>query len=150
MRCPPWPPCPHVTSPHSTILEFPRDLDDPTVRIRVSPRNRAGEPVVPVLAGQRDIYFGLQVAADPALYNTGLYIEATASLDLERLRAAVLATIDRAEAMRAVFTELDGELGQRVLPIEDFDVPIVDLRGRDAHQWMPRTWRGPWTFMRAR
>ncbi|WP_288437709.1 non-ribosomal peptide synthetase [uncultured Gordonia sp.] len=101
-----------------------------------APGTGAGEPVVPVLAGQRDIYFGLQVAADPALYNTGLYIEATASLDLERLRAAVLATIDRAEAMRAVFTELDGELGQRVLPIEDFDVPIVDLRGHDAHQWM--------------
>jgi amino acid adenylation domain-containing protein/non-ribosomal peptide synthase protein (TIGR01720 family) len=97
----------------------------------------------PLLAGQRDIYLGMQIATDPALYNTGLYIRMPSTTDPHRLRTVMRHTLDAAEAMRAVFAEEDGELTQRLLPIDDFDVPVVDIRGTDPHAWMQRTMAQP-------
>ncbi|WP_439108940.1 amino acid adenylation domain-containing protein [Gordonia desulfuricans] len=110
---------------------------------RLSSSTDATDHPYPVLAGQRDIYLAMQMAADPSLYNTGLYIEMSASIDLDLLRSTLLRVIDRAEALRAVFAEVDGEITQRLLPITDFEIPVVDLRGSDAHEWMRRDMAEP-------
>ena len=91
---------------------------------------------LPCLAGQRDIYLAMQVAPDATLYNTGLYAEVSAELDHGRMQDAMRATLDSAEALRAVFVDLGGELRQRLLPTADWTLPVVDLRGADVHAWM--------------
>ncbi|MFT4125517.1 MAG: amino acid adenylation domain-containing protein [Gordonia sp. (in: high G+C Gram-positive bacteria)] len=96
---------------------------------------RAGT-YLPTLAGQRDIYLAMQIADDPALYNTGMYVELSAELDTERVVGAVRGALAAAEAVRAVFTEVDGEIVQRILPADAVPVDVVDVRGADAHEWM--------------
>lgn len=94
------------------------------------------DQTLPVLAGQRDIYLSMQASGDPALYVTGLYVEVDARTDVERLRASILAVLEKAEAMRAVFVEEGGDVRQRVLPITDFDVDILDIPLPEARDWM--------------
>ncbi len=90
----------------------------------------------PATAGQRDIYLAMQVSDDPSLYNTGVYGVIGASLDVERLTAATLEVLAEAESMRVVFDEVNGELRQRLLPVEQWSVSRIDLRGHDAVAWM--------------
>ncbi|AZG44374.1 non-ribosomal peptide synthetase [Gordonia insulae] len=91
---------------------------------------------VPALAGQQDIYLAMQVAPDPTLYNTGLYAEVSAELDVGRLHAALVTTLESAEALRAVFVDDAGELRQRLLPSDRWHLPVLDLRDGDPHSWM--------------
>lgn len=92
---------------------------------------------VPALAGQRDIYLAMQVAGDPSLYNTGLYAEVDGHLDFDRLRDALVATLESAEALRAVFVDDAGDLRQRLLPADRWHLPIVDVRTDGAATaWM--------------
>ncbi|GAB20597.1 putative non-ribosomal peptide synthetase [Gordonia effusa NBRC 100432] len=100
------------------------------------PGDLAAEQVLPALAGQRDIYFGMQVAQDPTLYNTGLFAEFHGSIDVDRLADALFAALTKAEAMRAVFAVVEGEVHQRILPAENWSLEFVDIRGKDAHAWM--------------
>ncbi|MGW0451487.1 amino acid adenylation domain-containing protein [Gordonia sputi] len=109
----------------------PTDADTP-------PRTHgdAHDVTLPVLAGQRDIYLSMQASGDPALYVTGLYVEVDARTDVERLRASVLAVLENAEAMRAVFVEEGGDVRQRLLPTADFDVDVREMPLPDAREWM--------------
>lgn len=91
---------------------------------------------LPTLAGQRDIYLSMQASPDPTLYITGLYVEVDAGIDVERLRTSLLAVLDSAEAMRAVFVEEAGQVRQRILPTADFDVPFRDIPAAEVDQWM--------------
>ncbi|WP_262365360.1 non-ribosomal peptide synthetase [Gordonia sp. OPL2] len=91
---------------------------------------------LPTLAGQRDIYLAMQVAPDPTLYNTGLYAEVSADLDHARLQTSLAAALESAEAMRAVFVDVGGELRQRLLPADRWTLSFLDLREGDAHAWM--------------
>ena len=109
----------------------PTDADAP-----VRTHGDSHDVTLPVLAGQRDIYLSMQASGDPALYVTGLYVEVDARTDVERLRASVLAVLEKAEAMRAVFVEEGGDVGQRILPTADFDVDVREMPLSDAREWM--------------
>ncbi|MEE4023058.1 amino acid adenylation domain-containing protein [Gordonia sp. PKS22-38] len=92
---------------------------------------------LPALAGQRDIYLAMQVAPDPTLYNTGLFAEVHGHLDFDRLHEALVATLESAEALRAVFVDDAGELRQRLLPADRWELPVVDVRTEGAAtSWM--------------
>ena len=88
------------------------------------------------LSGQRDIYLAMQMAADPTLYNTGAYTEISADIDVDVLRAAVRHALTAATALRAVFIEEAGELRQQVLPVDAFEIPVVDLTDGDPQAHM--------------
>ncbi|MGV9481506.1 condensation domain-containing protein [Gordonia aichiensis] len=92
--------------------------------------------MLPVLAGQRDIYLSMQASDDPALYVTGLYVEVDGRIDVDRLRGSLLAVLDTAEALRAVFVEQDGDVRQRILPTTDFGVALREMTVAEAHEWM--------------
>ncbi|MDL9935870.1 amino acid adenylation domain-containing protein [Gordonia sp. ABSL1-1] len=97
----------------------------------------ADEPVIlPALAGQRDIFLGMQVTDEPTLYNTGMYLEYSSSVGIDRARAVTQRLITEAESLRTVFTVTDGELRQRILPPDQTPVTEVDLREGDAQAWM--------------
>ncbi|MFW0790737.1 amino acid adenylation domain-containing protein [Gordonia sp. CPCC 205333] len=111
-------------------------LDDAIDADPSFPSDLTAEQALPALAGQRDIYFGMQVVQDPTLYNTGLFAEFHGSIDVDRLADALFAALTKAEAMRAVFSVVDGEVHQRILPAENWSLEFVDIRGKDAHAWM--------------
>ncbi|MFW0794703.1 amino acid adenylation domain-containing protein [Gordonia sp. CPCC 205515] len=92
---------------------------------------------LPALAGQRDIFLAMQVATDPTLYNTGLYLDFPADLDAERLRACFLAALDSAEALRAVFlVDEAGELRQHILPTDRWQLRDREITAADTADWM--------------
>jgi amino acid adenylation domain-containing protein len=85
------------------------------------------EAVFPTSFGQERLWFLEQLEPDTAAYNLGRAFRITGSLDRTALVNAFQAVVSRHEPLRTVFTFLEGEPKQVVLPDLDLDIPTVDL-----------------------
>ena len=89
---------------------------------------RVHDGLVPVSFAQQRLWF-LDRVERSAVYNIPLSMRLHGELDLQALRAAVHDVVDRHEALRTIFVEVDGVPWQRVLETEEagIDVAVIDV-----------------------
>jgi len=90
---------------------------------------RAADAEVPLLPGQRQLWFLDRLGARDGVYTMAQCWRLSGELDHVALRAALAAVLVRHEALRAGFTEVAGEPVQHFAPA-DTPVPLIEL---DAH-----------------
>jgi polyketide synthase PksJ len=82
---------------------------------------------------QKQLWLLAQMSEEASLaYHESVVIELEGALDLERLRGAFRAVLERHEALRTG-VESEGER-QRILPGLDFEVPLVDFSSGEASE----------------
>jgi len=99
------------------------------------------EPVFPTSFGQQRLWFLDQFAPGTIAYNLPRAFRLTGLVDREALGKAFQVVISRHDPLRTVFTSVDGEPKQVVLPAYEFDLPVVDLSGLPVAQREPAALR---------
>jgi amino acid adenylation domain-containing protein/thioester reductase-like protein len=86
------------------------------------------EPIaLPASLGQQRLWFLDQVEPGTGRYNMGFALRIDAPLETCALRRALDEVVARHEALRTVFTQVDGQAVQVILPPAAVDLPVVDL-----------------------
>ncbi|MFD0746128.1 amino acid adenylation domain-containing protein [Phytohabitans flavus] len=80
---------------------------------------------LPASYGQRRLWFLDQLETGAAVYNTSLYLEIDGALDVELLRRALTAIVERHELLRTQFVDRDGELWQVVRDEAELPFTVV-------------------------
>ncbi len=94
---------------------------------------RAPGTVVPLTAGQEQLWLAQQLDPTTAAYNVPMAASFKGDLSPERLADSFRTVIARHEALRTTFTVADDGLPRQVVhPRIPFDLPVVDLRGLPA------------------
>ncbi|TDD95360.1 non-ribosomal peptide synthetase [Actinomadura rubrisoli] len=70
----------------------------------------------PLSSAKRRMWFLHELADDSSLYNVPIAFRLTGDLDRDALAQALADVVDRHEALRTVVRDMDGELGEEVLP----------------------------------
>ncbi len=117
-----------------------RDLfEAPTVAelaVRAGGSRAAARPAVvaldrpdelPLSFAQRRLWLVQQVEGSSSAYNFPLVLRLKGTLDIAALRAALGDVVARHEALRTVFGERDGVPFQRVLPVAEPVVEVIDV-----------------------
>jgi len=113
-----------------------------------------GVRVLPLTEGQRQLWIESQMGEDAnRAYIESSSIRLRGVLDVDALRAALQALVDRHDTLRATFG-IDGDV-QLVHPALKVEVPVMDLRGEPAdgraaamEAWIRRTVRQPFDLVR--
>ncbi|MBW4718783.1 non-ribosomal peptide synthetase [Saccharothrix obliqua] len=93
---------------------------------------RDGDGAVPLLPAQRQLWFLDRLGARDGVYTISQSWRLTGVLDVDRFRAALGVVVDRHEALRAGFPDVDGEPVQVIAePGVVPEVAVVDLRHLD-------------------
>ncbi len=93
---------------------------------------RTDDGPVPLLPAQRQLWFLDRLGARDGVYTISQSWRLSGVLDIDRFRAALGAVVDRHEALRAGFPEVDGEPVQIIAePGVPPEVSLVDLRHTD-------------------
>ncbi|MER6767325.1 amino acid adenylation domain-containing protein, partial [Amycolatopsis sp. NPDC000746] len=91
---------------------------------------RTGDAPVPLLPAQRQLWFLDRLGARDGVYTISQSWRLTGALDVEALRRALAAVVDRHEALRSGFAESDGEpVHILALPGTAPELSYADLRG---------------------
>ncbi|WP_433342166.1 amino acid adenylation domain-containing protein [Streptomyces sp. CA-253872] len=88
--------------------------------------------LLPLSAAQREMWYGQQADPGNPVFTMGDYLDLRGPLDTGRFVAAWQRLLTEAGALRARFTERDGEPRQELLPVTDFPVETVDLSREPA------------------
>ncbi|GHF93091.1 non-ribosomal peptide synthetase [Amycolatopsis bullii] len=86
--------------------------------VRADPR----PDVLPLSFAQQRLWFLHRLEGPSATYNMPTAVRLTGALDVDALRTALADVVERHEALRTVFPEIDGEARQLVL--EDVSIPL--------------------------
>ena len=86
---------------------------------------RDGNP--PLSFAQERLWFLDRLTRGGAVYNAPVAMRLSGLLELSRLRAALNAIIVRHETLRTTFAEENGRPVQKIRPILDLEIPLVDL-----------------------
>ncbi|MFJ6215753.1 amino acid adenylation domain-containing protein [Streptomyces sp. NPDC092296] len=93
--------------------------------------------VLPLSAGQADIWFDEKLGGAGAHYNTAGYLDIRGPLRIDAFRRAVAGLVQEAECMRARIVEVDGALRQVVEPVTELPFRTAELPDEEAaHAWM--------------
>ena len=89
----------------------------------------AGErpDLIPLSYAQERLWLFHQLIADSCIYNMSSQIDIRGPLQVEALRRSLLALVDRHEVLRTTFATVDEQPVQRIHPIDDFNLPVIDL-----------------------
>ncbi|HLJ26156.1 MAG TPA: non-ribosomal peptide synthase/polyketide synthase [Candidatus Angelobacter sp.] len=94
-------------------------------------RSRAGHPsIYPLSHGQRALWFLYQMAPESAAYNISRVIRIASGVNVEALRQAFQALVDRHPCLRTIFVEMAGETVQEVA-----DKAEVCFEHFDTRRW---------------
>ncbi|MFC6093060.1 non-ribosomal peptide synthase/polyketide synthase [Saccharothrix lopnurensis] len=98
------------------------------------PASRPDE--VPLSPAQARLWFLDQLQGANAAYNVAHAIRLRGTLDADALRAALADVVDRHEALRTVYPEVNGEPRQVVLPVGDAvpELPVHEATGSAADE----------------
>ena len=102
---------------------------------------RTGAGPVPLCLAQERLWFLNQLQPDSVAYNISQALKLTGALDLRALRGALDALLARHESLRTTFPAVDGKPVQVVGPAGPFDLPVVDLSGREEAERGPEAQR---------
>jgi amino acid adenylation domain-containing protein len=104
-------------------------------------RRAPGVGLCPLSLAQQRLWFLEQLEPRTALYQISSGLRFTGGLDLDALRYAVAAILDRHETLRTAFVLQDGEVFQSISSNSEAEIPTVDLqalpdglREREAYQ----------------
>ncbi len=106
-----------------TVAELKGRLDR-GVRVRGGLTARRRPDCVPLSFAQRRLWFLDRLDVPAAVYNIPVAVGVSGVLDVVALRAAVGDVVDRHEALRTVFPEVDGVPVQRVVAVGEVEVPV--------------------------
>ncbi|WUT00202.1 amino acid adenylation domain-containing protein [Streptomyces sp. NBC_00708] len=90
----------------------------------LTPGAWTGEGDAPVSFAQRRLWLLAELDGGSAAYNVPMAVRLTGALDADLLEAALHDVVARHTPLRTVFTTVDGEPRQHVLPAADAQVPI--------------------------
>ncbi|TXS07420.1 amino acid adenylation domain-containing protein [Streptomyces sp. col6] len=90
----------------------------------LTPDAWAGEGDAPVSFAQRRLWLLAELDGGSAAYNVPMAVRLTGPLDADLLEAALHDVVARHTPLRTVFTTVDGEPRQHVLPAAEAQVPI--------------------------
>ncbi|WP_017582737.1 condensation domain-containing protein [Nocardiopsis valliformis] len=85
-----------------------------------------GKPI-PLLASQRQLWLAEQANPGALTHTIPLMLRIDGPLDGDALRGAVADVLRHQPGLRAEFGQQDGEPFQRIVPLHDYDVPLIDL-----------------------
>ncbi|MFF3977341.1 amino acid adenylation domain-containing protein, partial [Streptomyces sp. NPDC001828] len=86
--------------------------------------------VLPLTAGQVEIWLDAQGAGRGNAYNSAGYLDLRGPLDRRRFRVALRRLFDEAQCLRARFSDIEGEPRQHIEPLSE--LPLTELDLRDA------------------
>ncbi|MEO7363664.1 MAG: amino acid adenylation domain-containing protein [Gemmatimonadaceae bacterium] len=92
----------------------------------------AQQSTFPLSAGQQWLWFLQQLAPDSAAYHFPHAMRITSRIDVEAMRSALQALINRHAAFRTVFTERDSAIVQHVQADAVVSFTVTDVGGMDA------------------
>src|SRR6266852_4486496 len=95
----------------------------------------------PTSFAQQRLWFLDQLEAGTAAYNLVRAFLVTGPLDVDALTWAFRAVIQRHDALRTVFEDVEGEATQIVLSDVDLQIPSVDLSHLPEHEREPKALR---------
>ena len=98
---------------------------------RLQPRPADGAPP-PLSHAQRGLWFLQRLAPESSFYHMPYAVQLTGELDAAALERAFNRLVERHEALRTGFPDVEGKPVQRVAPAAALPMPLVDLRDRPA------------------
>jgi len=110
--------------------------EEPAEQIPVVPRDKPGQPgqPFPLSFSQERLWFLDQFQPGSPLYNVPMSLRLRGRLNVDALLQTFQEIIRRHEVLRTIFSALDGEPVQIVLPAVPLDMPLVDLTTPGADQ----------------
>ncbi|NUS43493.1 MAG: amino acid adenylation domain-containing protein, partial [Mycobacteriaceae bacterium] len=107
------------------VADLAAALSGDTAQRGLAPLRRRERPAqLPVTPAQQRIWFLHRLDPRSAAYNIPLALRLSGDLDRAALNRALLDVVDRHEALRTVFVEIDGVPHQRVIPIDEVDFAV--------------------------
>ena len=88
----------------------------------------ARDKPLPLSFAQERLWFLDQLEPGSVRYNVALALLFTRRLDAPLLQRSLSEIVRRHESLRTVFTVIDGQPSQKILPIVTVELPVIDLR----------------------
>ncbi|WP_245845846.1 condensation domain-containing protein, partial [Mycobacterium arosiense] len=100
----------------------------------VEPCGRPTDPdaqAYPLTRGQLDIWLAQESGQSGTEWQLGLFVKIEGGVDRDALEWAIRRAVQEAEACRAAFFEVDGQVFQRAIDYPDVELAFYDLSGSD-------------------
>lgn len=102
--------------------------------IPLTPVSRQDGELFPLSFAQQRLWFLEQLNTNTPLYNVPLALRLAGKINLDVLYRALRAIVQRHEALRTAFVEKAGVPFQRITRVQDFPLPLIDLRSLNPEQ----------------
>ncbi|WP_256715327.1 amino acid adenylation domain-containing protein, partial [Mycobacterium colombiense] len=120
----------------------------------VEPRGQSADPdaqAYPLTRGQLGIWLAQETGQLGTEWQLGLFVKIDGRVDRDALQRAITQAVHEAEACRAAFFQVDGQILQRPIDYPDVELAFYDLSGSDhaeqeAHERAAEIQRTPMPF----
>ncbi|WP_414542078.1 amino acid adenylation domain-containing protein [Nostoc sp. CCY0012] len=121
-----------------TVAELAKDVQtaiNTGKGLELPPINRVWrEQDLPLSFAQQRLWLLDQLDPGNHTYTIPTAVRLTGSLNITGLEQSLNAVISRHESLRTIFTTVEGQPVQKIQPITEITIPIVDLRGNERSQ----------------
>ena len=109
------------------------------------------ERALPLTRGQLDIWLSQEAGHSGTEWQLGLFVRIDGTIDRDAFERAIHQGLQEAEALRAAFFEVDGQVFQRVIDDPGIELAFYDLSGsgdavREAREIAASIQRTPMAF----